>query len=413
MTSKLETTLDEYYERYNLMDVAKSRMMFRFVRLNPRFDCKETLVMLQQEINMEPYPIPVPWMNEHDFYALPSGFSLRQSECYQQHRIYGQDVSSGAAVAALLTSHHDQETEISKPLRVLDMCCCPGLKLCMMADILRNRNNPDDVIWGVDNSQDRMSLCKRIVRQYQISENGSDQDDDRRVRIRLFCNDGTTLGSETLNLVFDSIAAEEEQSSRIATKRKRINKSARAREQKRLKQLASSLDAASLPCFGDETYNNMPLFDRVLVDAECSTDGSIVHVQQRMSQQQNDHDNQKYVRIPMLTDKAQLDELVTLQKGLALSGYKLLKPGGIMVYATCSLSEDQNEGVIQWLFEQDVCSKAKIIPVKFESADKNLVQEGTVAGTIRFIPNVSINGKVDLSKLYGGGFFLAKIQKMS
>ena len=69
-------------------------------------------------------------MNERfGFYAVPGDFSVAQSKVFRSGRIYGMDVSSGAAVAALLSDH-------APDLRVLDLCCSPRLKLCMIADLL-------------------------------------------------------------------------------------------------------------------------------------------------------------------------------------------------------------------------------------------------------------------------------------
>jgi len=309
---------------------------YRFVRLNPRFDAATTLTRLEAEVARDPYPLPVPWLSvdaaddeHHDcnhtgsyFYALPSDFAIQTSECFQTGRIYGQDVSSGAAVAALMTDRYDQQQQQQdggshergeaeaallasppakmegRPLRVLDMCCCPGLKLCAIADLLSTQyplitgqqnegQQPEQyhTVVGVDVSEQRLAVCKRIVYKYQIAAGASDDRDDNNdgdkdttcnadqrlhnepscsedsaasVRIRLYCNDGTAFASpeaagEKRNLVFDSIVAREEEEERIKSsraapaghKRKRMNKSARARQRKRLCELASEDVAVS------------------------------------------------------------------------------------------------------------------------------------------------------------------------
>ena len=234
----------------------------------------------------------VPWLD--GYYAIPSSFKLQKSKSFQSARIYGQDVSSGAAVAALLSSIHDigitnkdadmPEQESKNNLRILDLCCCPGLKLCAIADTLYTEHKYGD-IFGVDISDSRMSVCKHILHKYQIqplfartsdiSKVEASNDNMHQIRIKLFCNDGknlATMDCDNLNLVFDSTIAYEDEASRMG-KRKRMNKSSKAREAKRLKEVAS------LCGYNNDRNSKLELFDRVLVDTECSTDGSIVHTQ--------------------------------------------------------------------------------------------------------------------------------------
>jgi 16S rRNA C967 or C1407 C5-methylase (RsmB/RsmF family) len=439
--------------------------MNRSLRLVLLVRQKQLVVIQQSELPVDsPYPAPVTWLDERlNFYALPGDFSLAQSPCFRSGRVYGQDVSSGAAVAALLSDQYDTpqadltvttanaQTELlssnEESFRVLDLCCSPGLKLCAIADWLLTSNSdtssmakPSAVV-GVDISETRTALCKRILTKYHVDPDtckGGDNEspkldaDDSSVRIRLYCNDGTTFGldNKTLNLIFDSAAAAEEY--RVLGKRKRMNKSARARERQRLKQLSGIDEVRVAP---EESPSASPgvtveLFDRVLVDAECSTDGSLKHIQQTImkkeKQRQEDNDQSSPQLIPQLTDDQQLADLVRLQQRLAESGFRLLKPGGYMVYSTCSLSEDQNEGVVSWLLKQH--AEARIVPVRFASDQpehSRLIKQGTIQGTVRFVPNTesyeqpspassredSLLSRSFPTGLFGGGFFLAKIQK--
>lgn len=384
--------------------------------------------------------MPVPWLD--GYYAIPSNFKLHNSKSFQSARIYGQDVSSGAAVSALLTDVYDVENSneyagahvqhVNNTLRVLDLCCCPGLKLCAIADTLYEEQKRGDII-GVDISEPRMSICRRILHKYQIqpSFNQSKRDGKEiydnlhRNRIKLFCNDGKTLATmncNDLNLIFDSAIAYEDEVSRMG-KRKRMNKSSRAREAKRLKE------AESLVGRNSEGNSKLELFDRVLVDAECSTDGSIVHTQKRRLRRQcaiRDEEggtnkipgdaNRTDTTLGIFDDN-QLVELHALQRELAASGFQLLRDGGIMVYSTCSLSEQQNGGIVRWLL--NTYPEAKIVPLNFFRDSKrvdsldcfDLVREGSVRGTVQFLPNMNCTDAVDHSRLFGGGFYIAKISK--
>jgi len=185
-------------------------------------------------------------------------------------------------------------------------------------------------------------------------------------------------------------------------------------------------------------------FDYVLVDAECSTDGSLKHMRERLKAAAAAVDrartvtdqNGEHVPVavqaqpheesnPLLTDTQQLTELVALQKRLLGSGFRLLKPGGTLVYSTCSFSVQQNEDVVRWLLTEHP-SQAVLIPVEFpvsSSSSRNpFIVAGKLEGTVRLYPTLlqhpthprqeDEKKTVDASVgLYGDGFFIAKIRK--
>jgi len=74
-------------------------------------------------------------------------------------------------------------------------------------------------------------------------------------------------------------------------------------------------------------------FDRVLLDAPCSNVGMI-------------RKNFKYLKMWRLRE---VESLSRLQKELIMAGYAALKPGGILVYATCTLDPLENEEVVDHL----------------------------------------------------------------
>jgi 16S rRNA (cytosine967-C5)-methyltransferase len=71
------------------------------------------------------------------------------------------------------------------------------------------------------------------------------------------------------------------------------------------------------------------LFDRVLVDAPCSNTGVLA----------------RRVEARWRFAKLDLRELHGLQLRLVERAASALKPGGVLVYATCSIEEDENRGV--------------------------------------------------------------------
>ncbi|KAL7556938.1 hypothetical protein ACA910_005290 [Epithemia clementina (nom. ined.)] len=415
--------LRDYYARFNI-DLEMMLDQYgegepRFVRLNPRFDKADTIKMIKTELPAgSEYPKLVSWMDSAsaapttaswEFYSLPATFKVAQSRAYKAGRIYGQDVSSGAAVAVLMEPPTTSEpnTDSSKTSeQILDLCCAPGLKLCAILDWLEKTRPAgqlrDITVVGVDLSEDRLGVAKNVIQKYHIDPKTSGE---RRItggtalpRIRLYNGDGTTFGMTPRkdNLCFDSEVAREEQMH--MGERKRKNKSSKAREKKRLK-LLQGLDfeeSSTEKCSPFDGY-----FDRVLVDAECSTDGSLKHVVKAL----NDSSKPRVGGIlSCLTDNDKMNELVNLQMRLALRGFRLLRPGGCMVYATCSLSERQNEDVVSHIL---ACNEdARVDPISVGAfGQSQFIKLGSIKGTVRFMPNVGSDDQ------YGGGFFLARIKK--
>mmetsp|Transcript_8897 Transcript_8897/g.18486 ORF Transcript_8897/g.18486 Transcript_8897/m.18486 type:complete len:483 (-) Transcript_8897:38-1486(-) len=444
--------LGDFYESHNF-DLSGDSVScpYRYIRLNPRYDEQQTLDMLRMEMrnqrenssSEEPTDksddkntltdvLRVPWLEtKWAFYALPESFSLSSSPCFRSGRIYGMDVSSGAGVAVLLSGYHDSASagdavtptgDNLDELRVLDLCCSPGLKLLQMADCFHHKTftqkpRPVKVV-GVDVCEHRMNVCKSIVQKYFIDSETSGRSEESHVGIQLYRQDGTTFGvrtpASTLNLVFDSGVAMEEMVQR-GGKRKRMNKSARAREKKRLRQIAS-VESDSVPHgmkqgLENKVQTNIGLFDYVLVDAECSTDGSFKHIKERIkeasSNKRKDIDHKE--ENTRLTDPSKLADLVDLQRKLIASGFRLLKEGGTLVYSTCSLSEDQNEKVVTWLLDSH--EDAVLIPIHFPLIEKSkFVTQGSLEGTVRFYPNLVKDTK-SATLLLGDGFFVAKLKK--
>jgi 16S rRNA (cytosine967-C5)-methyltransferase len=75
-----------------------------------------------------------------------------------------------------------------------------------------------------------------------------------------------------------------------------------------------------------EWWDGRP-FDRILLDAPCSATGVI----------------RRHPDIKLLREARDVDALTALQAAILDSAWPLLKPGGILVYATCSVIRAENE----------------------------------------------------------------------
>ena len=78
------------------------------------------------------------------------------------------------------------------------------------------------------------------------------------------------------------------------------------------------------------------LFDRVLVDAPCSGTGTL----------------QRNPDIRWRLSPADLDVFPVTQLALLKNGAKCLTPGGILVYSTCSLEEEENQSVVSRFLQE-------------------------------------------------------------
>ncbi len=90
-------------------------------------------------------------------------------------------------------------------------------------------------------------------------------------------------------------------------------------------------------------------FDRVLVDAPCSGTGTI----------------RKSPETLKIWNPLMVRRLASQQKTLIDTGFSLLKPGGTLVYSTCSVEPEENEGVVDWLL-QKYPDSAQVEEIKLE-----------------------------------------------
>jgi len=77
-------------------------------------------------------------------------------------------------------------------------------------------------------------------------------------------------------------------------------------------------------------------FDRILADVPCSASGVI----------------RRHPDIKLLRRASDIKALAAQQRSLLMALWKLLKPGGKMLYSTCSIFKDENERQIEWFVQQ-------------------------------------------------------------
>ena len=137
------------------------------------------------------------------------------------------------------------------------------------------------------------------------------------------------------------------------------------------------------------------LYDKVLVDAECTHDGSLKHILKY------NHIGWEQFEGKFLNPE-RLSSLCSLQRGLLSNGFRLLRPGGSLVYSTCSFSRAQNEDIVAWFLEAEG-GNASLVAVDRSLLPDESCYSQFLQGTVRFDP-----------VLHGtSGLFVAKLTKRS
>ncbi|MEM7813925.1 MAG: NOL1/NOP2/sun family putative RNA methylase [Candidatus Aenigmatarchaeota archaeon] len=132
-------------------------------------------------------------------------------------------------------------------------------------------------------------------------------------------------------------------------------------------------------------------FDRVLVDAPCSGLGQI----------------RAFKEIEAKWTERAVHRLAAVQKGLMLAGFDCLKPGGTLVYSTCTLAPDENEAVVQHLLDKRPTAKIEAIRI-----EKIKVHEGlTEWHSASFVADIRKCIRIYPYDNGTEGFFVAKVVK--
>ncbi len=133
------------------------------------------------------------------------------------------------------------------------------------------------------------------------------------------------------------------------------------------------------------------VFDRVLLDAPCSSEARFT----RLAPESWAHWSTRKVK-----------ETAHKQKGLLAAAFAALRPGGVLLYCTCSFSPEENEGAVDWLLRRE--ERAVVLPLEPPPVR---VQPGLtawgkrgyhadLARSVRILPDALMDG-----------FFLCKLGK--
>ena len=125
-------------------------------------------------------------------------------------------------------------------------------------------------------------------------------------------------------------------------------------------------------------------FDRILVDAPCSGSGTLLAGSPKTERRFT----------PKLIEKS-----VESQRALLAKALSLVRPGGTVVYSTCSVLSRENEDIVRWALEHAPRDgEFKLKPVELDGADELPQLPTTIEGTLALCPTIRYEG-----------FFVARI----
>ena len=142
--------------------------------------------------------------------------------------------------------------------------------------------------------------------------------------------------------------------------------------------------AAELVTADASKWTAAETFDAILLDAPCSGTGTL----------------RRHPDIAWLKDEEDVGRLTLTQDRLLLHAVELLKPGGTLVYAVCSLQEDEGLARIEALLARDSrLQRVPVQPAELPGLDDAITRDGDV----RTLPSMwPERGGLD-------GFYIARL----
>lgn len=123
-------------------------------------------------------------------------------------------------------------------------------------------------------------------------------------------------------------------------------------------------------------------FDRILLDAPCSGFGVI----------------RRKPDLKWTKSEADVQDIAKIQRELLEEVHRLLRPGGVLVYSTCTIEREENEGNIMRFLQEH--PDFELAPIQIEGLPA-LLAEAAASGMMRIDPDVC----------HSDGFFIAKLLK--
>jgi len=162
-----------------------------------------------------------------------------------------------------------------------------------------------------------------------------------------------------------------------------ISESRLERVQENCQRLGFSPELIAADAIATEDWWNGELYDKILLDVPCSASGVI----------------RRHPDIKHLRRDEDIDVLQQTQREILVKNWPLLKPGGKLLYATCSMLKAENEKQIEWFLDRykDAC----LLEVAPLSETLSQVKSPAASLGIQLFPTKQTND----------GFYYALLQK--
>ncbi|MFC4358845.1 RsmB/NOP family class I SAM-dependent RNA methyltransferase [Halobium salinum] len=214
--------------------------------------------------------------------------------------------------------------------RVWDACAAPGSKTTQMAALMEDRG----VLVGNDNNLGRLSALRSNAERLGVTNLAVTNQDARNFSLKPF-------GSEAVE--------------------------------------RGEVESADSPAFA--------AFDRALVDAPCSCEGTIRKNPDAFDDWSLGH----------------VESIAGIQKGILRRAVQATRPGGVVVYSTCTFAPEENEAVLDHVLDAEDCHLAEF------DTDLDTVPGVTEWEDDEYDPQVTKAHRVYPHLNDTGGFFCAKL----